>query len=238
MQSIIIYFIISTFCSFLLSNFLILAKERNGNDFNLKEYIRNIKIENIDKKYIFIFFILFMILSKFLNLTVSIIYIPVCFCLILTFCMDIKYMIIPDTCNIVIFACAIVKLILNFSLLNCLNCVFGFLLGGMFFYIINIIFKLFSNKTGFGFGDIKLLATLGCFFGVKNILVIIILSIFISAIFSIFFIVINLLNKKKKEYLPFGPFIVISSFIITIVPVDKIVNIYFYFIDTIVQKML
>lgn len=238
MQSIIIYFFISIICSIILSNFLVCASEKKGNDFNIKDYISRFKIKNIDMINIFIFFILFVVLSQFNNVEEMILYVPLCFSLMLAFCMDIKYMIIPDTSNIVIAICGIIKLALKFSLENIINCILGFLVGGLFFYVINIVFKLITKKIGFGFGDIKLLAALGIFYGYKGILVLIIMSIFISAIFSIGFLVVNAINKKSSEYLPFGPFIVISSVIISVVPVDKIINMYFSIIDNIVSKML
>ena len=238
MQSLIIFLGIALIFSAILSNFLELAKNNKGNDFKIKDYIKNFKIKNIDIKYVFIFVILCEVLLKFVPMPNLIFYIPVVLALILAFCLDIKYMIIPDTSSIIIVISAILKLIMNFSIDNCINSIIGLLVGGLFFYIINIIFEFFSKKVGFGFGDIKLLASIGLFLGYKDVFVIIIMSIFLSAAFSIIFLIINYLRKVKKEYLPFGPFIVISTLIIFIVPGARIINSYVYLVDSLIDNLI
>ena len=238
MQSIIIFLGIALIFSVILSNFLELADKNKGNDFKVKDYIKNFKINNIDIKYVFIFFILFEILSKFIPMLDLIVYIPVVFALILAFCLDVKFMIIPDTSSIIILISAIVKLIMDFSIENCVNSIIGLIVGGLFFYIINIIFEFFTKQTGFGFGDIKLLAAIGLLLGYKDVFVIMIMSVFISAAFSIVFLIINYIRKVKEEYLPFGPFIVISTLIICIIPGAKIIDAYFYIIDYFVNKLI
>ena len=65
-----------------------------------------------------------------------------------------------------------------------------------------------------------------------------IMSVFISAAFSIVFLIINYIRKVKEEYLPFGPFIVISTLIICIIPGAKIIDAYFYIIDYFVNKLI
>ena len=238
MQSLIIFLGIALIFSAILSNFLELAKNNKGNDFKIKDYIKNFKIKNIDIKYVFIFVILFEVLLKFVPMPNLIFYIPVVLALILAFCLDIKYMIIPDTSSIIIVISAILKLIMNFSIDNCINSIIGLLVGGLFFYIINIIFEFFTKKVGCGFGDIKLLASIGLFLGYKDVFVIIIMSIFLSAAFSIIFLIINYLRKVKKEYLPFGQFIVISTLIIFIVPGARIINSYVYLVDSLIDKLI
>ena len=65
------------------------------------------------------------------------------------------------------------------------------------------------KKEGMGFGDVKLMTALGLIFGIKEILTITLVSFFISAIISIFLIVIKV--KQMDSYIPFGPFIVIAA---------------------------
>ena len=111
------------------------------------------------------------------------------------------------------------------------------LIGGAFFLVIDLIFKAFTGKVGFGAGDMKLLATIGLLYGMSKIIVIIIFSIVISAIYSIAFLIYCWIRIKKKkcEYLPFAPFIVISTFIISIVPVSVITSTYFNIIQKIIE---
>ena len=67
-----------------------------------------------------------------------------------------------------------------------------------------------------GFGDVKLMCGLGLMFGLGETIIVTVLSFLIGAILSI----ILLATKKKKtdEYIPFGPFIVMASFIAMFVP--------------------
>lgn len=238
MQS-IIYFIFSVIFSVIISNFLQCAKYKNGEDFNIKYFINKFKIKKVDITFILIFFILFEILGKYMGSVQTYIFIPLIFALLLAFCMDIKYMIIPDTSNVIIFALGIINILNNFSWNNVKDNVLGMLVGGLSFYIIDKIFRMVTKKTGFGFGDIKLLASIGLLFGYKAVIVIIFLSIFISATFSIIFLLYNKIIKKNKcEYLPFGPFIVISTFIICIIPYGSIISAYFNMLDAIIEKMM
>ena len=71
-----------------------------------------------------------------------------------------------------------------------------------------------------GLGDVKLIAALGLFFGSSNILANTIISFLIGAIISIILIIAK--KKKINEYIPFGPFIVIASFISIFVPFSTI----------------
>ena len=76
-----------------------------------------------------------------------------------------------------------------------------------------------------GFGDVKLMGAIGLFFGWRSMIVISVLSFLIGAILSIALIV----SKKKsvKDYIPFGPFIVISTFIMIFVPLNVLIIILF-----------
>ena len=234
MQSIIIFFLIAILFSVILSNFLKCAAIHKGNDFTFIEFKNRFSIKNIDISFIFIFFIIFEIISKFVGIKELIIFIPSIFALLLAFCMDIKYMIIPHTSCFVILFMGIIKNVLLFSKEDIISSILGLIAGGMFFYLVNLIFGLFSKKTGFGMGDIKLLASIGFLIGFKAIIVVIIMSIFMSAIFSLLFLLYNFITKKKEEYLPFGPFIVLSTLIVIMIPASQIIDMYFNIIDKLI----
>lgn len=238
MQSIIIFAILAVFSSLISTNFIKLSESNKGKDFKFKEYIGNFKLNNLDMKYAIIFFILFKVIIKDITDVSIVIYVPLCIGLILAFIMDIKFMIIPDTSSIIILGLGVINMIINFSINNLFESILGLLIGGLTFYIINYIFEKITKHTGFGFGDMKLLGSMGWLFGYKSIIVIMVLSIFTSAIFSIIYLIINKVKHIKDAYLPFGPFIVISTFIICIIPATTIINRYFSIIDTLVNKMI
>ena len=74
-----------------------------------------------------------------------------------------------------------------------------------------------------GFGDVKLMGALGLYFGLSNIIIITLVSFLIGAILSIILLVTKL--KKSDEYIPFGPFIVIATFLSMYVPFEQIKNV-------------
>ena len=102
------------------------------------------------------------------------------------------------------------------------------IIGSVFAIIFNLEFIV--KKEVMGDGDIKLFAMIGLFLGVKNSLLVALLSVYIGAIFGIISIVYN--KIKKQEYnsvIPYGPFISIST--LTVMLYGKnIINWYLNFI--------
>ena len=79
------------------------------------------------------------------------------------------------------------------------------------------------GKDAMGFGDVKLMAALGLFFGLSNIIVITLVSFLIGAVLSIILLISKI--RKSNEYIPFGPFIVIATFVSMYVPFEQIKNV-------------
>lgn len=234
MQNLVIYIIASIFFGSLISIFFSLSKSKKGEDFTFDEFKASIKLKNIDFKYIIVYFIVICILGYNLTLKDLVICLPLSFALLLAFILDYMYMIIPDTASITIASLAIIQNIVYFSKENVISSLLGGIVGAIFFLIINIICRKIIKKDGFGLGDVKLLGALGIFFGLKSILVIIVLSITFSAIVSIPFLIIKCIKKSKEDYIAFAPFIVISSFIVYIISADTIINLYLSLIDKII----
>ena len=95
------------------------------------------------------------------------------------------------------------------------------LAGGGIFLIISLVGGLIAGKEAMGMGDVKLMGALGLYFGLINTIVISVLAFLIGAIISI---IVLLLKKSEDGYMPFGPFIVIATFITMIVPSNVLVN--------------
>ena len=110
-----------------------------------------------------------------------------------------------------------------------LNRLEGMILGAGIFLIITLIGGLVAGKEAMGMGDVKLMGAIGLFFGTSPILIISVLSFLIGSIVSIILIITRF--RKSSEYIPFGPFIVIGTFI-TIFHKIYYLNIYgLYFLD-------
>ena len=95
----------------------------------------------------------------------------------------------------------------------------GMLAGGGIFLLITLVGGLIYGKEAMGFGDVKLMGALGLFFGLSNIIIITLVSFLIGAILSIGLLATKI--KKSDEYIPFGPFIVIATFISMFVPFEQ-----------------
>lgn len=142
--------------------------------------------------------------------------------LLSVFVIDFKLQIIPNRLNLTIFEIGFIFAFL-YGLSNVaitINMLLGMLVGGGIFLFITLIGGFFYGKEAMGFGDVKLMGALGLFFGLSNIIIITLVSFLIGAILSIGLLVTKI--KKSDEYIPFGPFIVIATFISMYVPFEQI----------------
>lgn len=142
--------------------------------------------------------------------------------LLSAFVIDYKLQIIPNRLNLAIFEIGIIFTFL-YGLSNVaitINMLLGMVAGGGIFLLITLIGGLLYGKEAMGFGDVKLMGALGLFFGLSNIIIITLVSFLIGAILSIVLLATKI--KKSNEYIPFGPFIVIATFISIYVPFEQI----------------
>lgn len=142
--------------------------------------------------------------------------------LLSVFIIDYKLQIIPNRLNLTIFEIGII-LAFIYGLSNVaitINMLLGMLLGGGIFLLITLIGGIFYGKEAMGFGDVKLMGALGIYFGFSNIIIITLVSFLIGAILSIFLLVSK--RKKTDEYIPFGPFIAIATYISMYIPFEQI----------------
>ena len=142
--------------------------------------------------------------------------------LLSAFVIDYKLQIIPNRLNLTIFEIGIIFAFLYglSDVAITIKMLIGMLIGGGIFLFITLIGGLIYGKEAMGFGDVKLMGALGLFFGQYNIIAVTLVSFLIGAILSIILLVSKI--KKSDEYIPFGPFIVIASFISMYVPFEQI----------------
>ena len=136
-------------------------------------------------------------------------------------------MIIPNRLNLTIFEVGIIFAFLYglSDVAITINMLLGMLAGGGIFLLITLVGGLFYGKEAMGFGDVKLMGALGLYFGLSNIIIITLMSFLIGAVLSIILLASRI--KKSSEYIPFGPFIVISTFISMYIPFEQIKNVLF-----------
>lgn len=145
--------------------------------------------------------------------------------LLSVFVIDYHEQIIPNRLNLTIFEIGIIFAFLYglSDVAITINMLLGMLAGGGIFLLITLVGGMFYGKEAMGFGDVKLMGALGLFFGLSNIIVITLMSFLIGAILSIILLITRI--RKSNEYIPFGPFIVIATFISMYIPFEQIKNI-------------
>lgn len=138
------------------------------------------------------------------------------------FVIDYKHQIIPNRLTLTLFEVGLVFAFI-YGLSNIaisINMILGMVAGAGIFLLITLIGGIVYGKEAMGFGDVKLMGCLGLWFGLSEIIIIALMSFLIGAILSIVLLVTRI--KKSDEYIPFGPFIVLSTFIAMFVPYNII----------------
>ncbi len=123
---------------------------------------------------------------------------------------DFDHQLLPDDLT---FPLLWLGLLLNlFGVFTDLNsAVIGAIVGYLSLWSVYWLFKLVTGKEGMGYGDFKLLAVLGAWFGWKLVPLIIILSSFVGAFVGIALILI--LGRDKNIPIPFGPYLAAAGWI-------------------------
>lgn len=143
--------------------------------------------------------------------------------LLSAFVIDYRLQIIPNRLNLTIFEVGLVFAFI-YGLSNVaisINMILGMLAGAGIFLGITLLGGLIYGKEAMGLGDVKLMGALGLYFGLANIIIITLVSFLVGAILSIFLLATKI--RKMDQYIPFGPFIVLATFIAIFVPYDTIV---------------
>jgi len=98
---------------------------------------------------------------------------------------------------------------LNTGFTDLKSAVIGAMAGYLVLWSVYWLFKLIRGKEGMGYGDFKLLAAIGAWFGWQLLPAVVLLSSTLGAIIGIALIV---LTKRGKEVpMPFGPFLAIGG---------------------------
>ena len=98
---------------------------------------------------------------------------------------------------------------LNFGFTDLKSAVLGAMAGYLVLWCVFWLFKIIRGKEGMGYGDFKLLAAIGAWFGWKLLPAVILLSSTLGAIIGIALIVVT--KRGKEVPMPFGPFLAIGG---------------------------
>jgi len=101
--------------------------------------------------------------------------------------------------------------------------VWGAVAGYLSLWSVYWLFKLVTGKEGMGYGDFKLFAALGAWFGWQALIPMILLASVIGVIVGI----VLKMNSRLREgaYVPFGPFLAGAGFVSLIFGADSILRV-------------
>ena len=137
-------------------------------------------------------------------------------CLIVIAFIDIDTMIIHDRFHIIILLLGVAAIILNQQELT--NSLLGL-------FVISIPLAIITFITsGFGGGDIKLMAAAGLYLGATSILVAFLIGLLTGGIYASYLLFVK--KAKRKAEMPFGPFLCLGIYIASLYG-PQIINFYF-----------
>ena len=169
----------------------------------------------------------FPIIYYFFGFTIeTLLLIILFFIYLIIFFIDLKHYIIPNSLNYVLIILGFIKNFIpnidEFIFTSLIPSMAGGILGYGMIWLIIKLYKKFKNVDGMGFGDAKLFAGIGLWFGYQSVFII----IFLASIIALLFVGPKLLKgkMKMKNEIPFGPFIILGN-LIYIIFMDKIFNV-------------
>ena len=133
--------------------------------------------------------------------------------LLILFFIDLETFLLPDFLTMPLMLIGIFKSLLYPDPIDPINAIVGVLVGFFALFITNAIYKLWRGVDGFGFGDFKLLAGLGAWFGAALILPIIVLGALV-ALLSVGLLSFVGRRLDLQTMIPFGPALITATIVI------------------------
>ncbi len=123
---------------------------------------------------------------------------------------DIHHKLLPDTLTL---PCLWLGLFFNTyqTFASPASAILGALCGYLSLWSVYWVFKWITGKEGMGYGDFKLMALMGAWFGWQSLLFILFFSSMLGALFGIGLILFK--GKDRHTAIPFGPFIAAAGLI-------------------------
>jgi leader peptidase (prepilin peptidase)/N-methyltransferase len=112
---------------------------------------------------------------------------------------------LPDDITLPLVWAGLIVAALGWSSVNLPNALWGAVGGYLSLWLVYKAFKLLTGKEGMGYGDFKLFAGLGAFFGWQGLVPIILMSSVIGAVVGIAMKFSS--GLREGGYVPFGPFL-------------------------------
>ena len=137
---------------------------------------------------------------------------------------------LPDSITLPLLWAGLIASALQWTPVTLSDAVWGAVAGYLSLWSVYWGFKLLTGKEGMGYGDFKLLAALGAWFGWQALVPVILISSVIGAIVGL----VMKVSKKLREggYIPFGPFLAGAGFAVMVFGGDTLMRSLFAFTGT------
>ena len=117
---------------------------------------------------------------------------------------DLDHQLLPDSLTLpLLWVGLLINIDATFVPLE--SAVLGAVFGYLCLWSVYWLFKIITGKEGMGYGDFKLLAALGAWFGLSALPTIVLLSSLVGAVIGIMLIVTG--RQSRETPMPFGPFL-------------------------------
>ena len=117
---------------------------------------------------------------------------------------DLDHQLLPDSLTLpLLWIGLLVNIDATFVSLE--SAVLGAVFGYLCLWSVYWLFKMITRKEGMGYGDFKLLAALGAWFGLSALPTIVLLSSLVGAVLGVALIVTG--RQSRETPMPFGPFL-------------------------------
>lgn len=154
----------------------------------------------------FIFFLLAFQHGLSITFLFSIIFFAV---LIIIVFVDIERQLIFDHLILTLFVITLAKQTIT-PQITLTSAIYGSLIG----FSVLLALAIIANGA-FGGGDIKLMIPLGFYFGSMHVSLLLLLAFILSGLVSAILLILKI--KKRRDFIPFGPFLGIAALIVTLI---------------------
>ncbi|MBS4007806.1 MAG: prepilin peptidase [Clostridium sp.] len=128
--------------------------------------------------------------------------------LLVIFFIDLEHQIIPNRLVLILFGYALLLRFVS-PAVPWATSLWGGLLGGGLFFFLAVV-----SRGGMGGGDIKLVTVLGFWFGWGHLLLLLFLAFLTGGLLGGLLLLLRI--KNRKDGIPFGPFLVLAAFVVTV----------------------
>lgn len=127
--------------------------------------------------------------------------------LILT-CIDLDTMLLPDQMTLGLLWIGLLFHSI-YQVIPWQSAIYGAVAGYLFLWCVFWGFKLLTGKEGMGYGDFKLLAALGAWFGIESLPMLILLSSVVGTVVGLSLILFKKMASDRP--IPFGPYLALAG---------------------------